>query len=555
MRLVKTGVATVVLTLLVAACQAATPSPSAPESAPPASVSPESAPPASAEPPASEGTLTFLGIEPTQGLDPQIGVTDASRVMMSYFFSNLVEIDQDGQRVGAIAESWDITDGGSTWTFKIRPEAGFSDGTTISADDVKWSIERMKEGQALKAGLATVTEVTVVDPKTVQVKLSSPSRQLASVLATFGSAAILSKAAVEADPTYFLKPSATSGPWTLDVYLVKDHAELKANPHYWRTGYPKVANLRMIFGADAAGVTGADAVEAGVLDFAGIGYQDAQRVRAEGRLTVYETDSLTPLFWGFDRTSAPFNDKRVRQAFAFGYDRQARIDACWFGTGAVNWGSLLRPWDPMYTELNTYRTASRDEAVQKAAALLDAAGWKLGAAGTRTAQGVDGVADGTPLEVTVPYEGNWPAAECSTLLLQQNMKDVGVNIQPEKYDPAAFWTDVAGAKFKMWHGGAGASDASDLYLNWFVPGGTLTALTTRLDDPAITEQVTAAVEETDPAKAKQLFAALENWQADELPMLGVGYQWPQAALSPQLSGFWSGYGSGARGLVETAKAP
>lgn len=553
MRLVNTGVATVVLTLLVAACQATTASPSAP-----GSVSPGSVPPASGQPPtspASEQTLTFLGIESTQGLDPNIGVTDSSRVMMSYFFSGLVEVDQDGHLVGAIAESWDITDGGSAWTFKIRPEAGFSDGTTISADDVKWSIDRMKEGQALKAGLANVTEVTVVDPKTVQVKLSSPTRQLAAVLATFGSASILSKAAVEADPTYFLKPSATSGAWTLDVYLVKDHADFKANPHYWRTGYPKVANLRMIFGADAAGVSGADAVEAGVLDFAGVGYQDAERVRGEGKLPVYQTDSLTPLFWGFDRTSAPFNDKRVRQAFAFGYDRQARIDACWFGTGAVTWGSLLRPWDPMYTELDTYKTASRDEALQKAGALLDAAGWKLGSAGTRTAQGVDGVADGSPLEVTVPYEGNWPAAECSTLLLQQNMKDLGVNIKPEKYDPAAFWTDVAAGKFKMYHGGAGASNASDLYLNWFVPGGTLTALTTHLDDPAITDQVKAAAEEPDPAKAKQLFAALEEWQADELPMLAVGYQWPQSVLSPKLSGFWGGYGSGNRGLIETSKAP
>jgi hypothetical protein len=107
----------------------------------------------------------------------------------------------------------------------------------------------------------------------------------------------------------------------------------------------------------------------------------------------------------------------------------------------------------------------------------------------------------------------------------------------------------------MYHGGAGASDAVDLYLNWFVPGGTLTALTTHLDDAAITKQVKTAVEEPDPAKAKGLFEALEKWQDDELPMLAVGYQWPQSVLSPKLSGFWSGYGSGVRGLVETSKAP
>ena len=56
----------------------------------------------------------------------------------------------------------------------------------------------------------------------------------------------------------------------------------------------------------------------------------------------------------------------------------------------------------------------------------------------------------------MPYEGNWPAAECNTLLLQSTIKEIGLDIQPQKYDPAPFWGDVAADKFTMYHGGAGA---------------------------------------------------------------------------------------------------
>ena len=90
--------------------------------------------------------------------------------------------------------------------------------------------------------------------------------------------------------------------------------------------------------------------------------------------------------------------------------------------------------------------------------------------------------DGTKFSVQVPYEGNWPAAECNTLLLQSTMKQVGVDIQPQKYDPAPFWGDVSHDKFLMYHGGAGATNADDLYLNWFRTGGALTPLATHLKD-------------------------------------------------------------------------
>jgi peptide/nickel transport system substrate-binding protein len=387
----------------------------------------------------------------------------------------------------------------------------------------------------MKGLLSTVTEVKVVDPATIQITLSAPSRALTLALARPGSAAILPKAAVEGKPDFFSLPNPTSGPYVLKSLVPKDRAIYEANPFYWKTGFPKMKTLEVIFSEDQN--SWAAAVESGAIDIAAVGYADAQRLRAAGTIPVLESDQLNPLFWGWNTSKPPFDNKQVRQAFAYALDRQGRIDACWFGTGASTYGNILRPWDPNYVEINTYKLDPA-QGQAKAAELLDAAGWVLGPDGIRVSKGVAGVPDGTKFSYKVPYEGNWPAAECNTLLLQSTMKKIGLDLIPEKYDPAAFWGDVAADKFILYHGGAGSTGAEDLYLNWFRTGGSLTPLTTHLKDPALDAKIDAAVTAPDEATAKKLFGELEQWQADELPMVVTGYQWLQIALSPKLEGYF-----------------
>jgi peptide/nickel transport system substrate-binding protein len=480
--------------------------------------------------PPTGAVIRAINVEPTQGFDPNIAAADASRIPMSFMFDNLVDYDEQGDLTGAIAESWEPSNENKTWTFKLRQGAKFSDGSEITADDVKWSIDRMRQGEIMKGLLSNVTDVSIKDPSTIVVTLSAPSRALPLALSRHGSAAILSRKAVEGNPDYFAKPTATSGPYVLTELVPKSHAMFEANRNYWRAGYPRNAGIRYTFSEDQN--AWAAAVESGSVDVANVGYADAQRLKQGGTIPVEQADLLTPLFWGWNVAKPPFDDKRVRQAVAYAVDRQGRIDACWFGTGAVTYGNILRPWDPYYTEINRYQTASREEALQKAGELLDQAGWTMGADGIR-AKG------GEKFSLKVPYEGNWPAAECNTLLLQSTLKPLGIDIQPEKYDPAPFWGDVTADKFTMYHGGAGATGAEDLYLNWFRSGGALTPLTTHLENKEIDAKIDAAVSAPDEATAKAAFRELEEWQAEELPMLVTGFQWPQVAMNPKLQGYYS----------------
>ncbi|MFG2044527.1 ABC transporter substrate-binding protein [Dactylosporangium sp. NPDC048998] len=478
--------------------------------------------------------ITMLQPEPSQGLDPNVAAADASRIPMAMMYETLTERDATGKLVGALAEKWESSPDNTTYTFTLKGNAGFSDGSPVTAEDVKFSFERMKTGDVMKGLLSTLTTVDVVDTKTVKFTLSAPSRIFPETVSRPGSAAILSKKAVEAKADYFTSPTVTSGPWKLTSYIPKGSAIFEINTHYPTP--PKITKIRYTFSEDQSGH--AAAIESGSGDIANIGYTDAERLKKSGgSLQVLQSDTLAPLFWGWDRTKAPFSDKSVRQAVAYAVDREGRQTACWSGTGGVTYGNILRPWDPNYIEINTYKTASRADAISKAKALLDAAGWKEGAGGVRTAQGVPGVADGTPFKVDVPYESNWPAAGCHVQVLQQNLKDIGIEVTPDKYDPAAYWGDVAKGKFTMYHGGAGAGGAADLYQNWFHSGGSLTALTTHLADPAIDAKIDRALGAGSTDDAKTIFKDLEQWQADELPMLVVGYQWPQVAVSKRVKDF------------------
>lgn len=488
--------------------------------------------PSAAEKPVRGGTLRILSVEPAGSLEPTTSFADSARLPLAMMFETLIERDAKGSYVPALAERFEIENGGATYVFTLRKGLEFSDGSPITAADVKFSIDRMRtQGFTLKSALSLVASVTTRDPRTIQVNLKSPSRIPLNALSRPGQAVILPRKAVRANKNFFTTLKPASGPWQLVRWTPKKEMILAVNPLYYKPPY--ISQVKYLFGLD--NTAAAAALVSGAVDMANVGYADASSLREGGKVNVFQTDSLSPLFFGFDKTKAPFNDVRVRQAFAYAMDRVGKQQACWYGTGAVNFGGLLRPWDPNYAKINTYRLP-RPAALKKAGELLDAAGWVL-SDGKRVAKGVAGVRDGTALEVTVPYESNWPQAECHTLILQSSMRDVGVRIIPQSYDWTVFWTDAGAGKFAMWHGGAGAVNGEDLFLNWFRSGGPLTGVTTQLNDKNIDRLVDTALSTTNLKQSGKIIRFLDRWQAANQPMLSDGYQWIQVGLSKRVRGY------------------
>lgn len=477
--------------------------------------------------------LMLQGGSPTQGFDPAVAQTYASTNVMALFYGTLVQLDSNNHVVPDLASSWTASADGLGYTIKLR-KTDFSDGSPVTAADVVYSIKRMQGGAKLKGALAVVTQVTAVDSSTVKLTLSKPFPDLMTELATPGSAGILKQSAVSGHSGYFTKPTATSGQFELSGYVPNVSATFKPNPGFYQPS--KLPEIDMSLAQSTTTGTAA-ALQTGALDIGTVDYGDASELAKTGTVHLLHQDALNPVFFGWNTSKPPFNSLDVRQAFAYADNRAQAEASCWFNTGAVTYGSLLRPWDPNYVAIDTYKSASQQAADAKAGSLLDAAGWKMGPNGVRVANGVPGVADGTPFKVTVPYENGWPQAGCHTQVLQASMKAVGVQVTPESYDEASFYQQVAKGAFDMYHGGAGATDAYDLYLNWFHSNGGLTDLTTQLHDASIDAQVNSAESAASAAVAKPIFQQLEQWQAKNLPMLVDSYQFILWGVSDKVHGY------------------
>jgi peptide/nickel transport system substrate-binding protein len=477
------------------------------------------------------GSVTILGPDPTGGLDPAAAFVDSSRSPIAMMFQTLVLSDDSGKLSGGLAKSWTIGGGGTDYTFTLRPKLAFSDGSPITPEDVVYSVNRMRESLTLKGQLAHVQSVEAVGDDQVRIHLDQPYRALPAALSRAGQAVILPEAAVKANADFFTKPTVGSGPWTLSEYVPKDHMTFVMNKKYFDPAY--IQKLVIVFAEDQT--ASAAAVQSGSADIANISYADAKTLKSVAGLKVEQVKEMATPSFGFDKKVAPFSDVRVRQAFAYAIDRTGVQKACWFGTGAVSYGAILLPSDPNYTKIDTY-DLPHAEGLKKAAALLDEAGWVL-VGGKRVSKGVPGLADGTPFEVTVPYESNWSAAECHTLVLQQDAKELGIQVTPKAYDPNTFYTDAAAGKFEMWHAGVGGQDADGIYLNMFHTGGSLTAVSTQLDDPEINALIDATLASTDAKTVKADYAKLERWQAENVPLLVDVYQFLQVAVSDKVHGY------------------
>ncbi len=162
------------------------------------------------------------------------------------------------------------------------------------------------------------------------------------------------------------------------------------------------------------------------------------------------------------------------------------------GIGPVSYGDLIFPGQSFYVEGEQRFDVSADEALDTASALLDDAGWIMGADGVRTSQGVAGIADGTPFAIDVPYENSWAQARCNTEMLQQTLKPLGIAVTPEAYDAASFWTDVAADKFTFYHGGNSYATTDIYFAQTFMCDGSANVLLAKWCNPEVDDLITKA---------------------------------------------------------------
>jgi oligopeptide transport system substrate-binding protein len=273
--------------------------------------------------------LRYLGGQ-VKTLDPA-RISDAGDVqLLLQLYAGLTRLDEEGRVYPSLASSWDVSDGGRTYAFHLRANLRFSDGSTLDANDVRRSWLRLLDpdvhatapdvlnvivgasDRASGKGSESAVGIVAPDPNTLVVHLRHPAGYFTSIIATPATFVVPRSAAPSGTwqtPDHFIG----SGPYVVSS-LSGTTLALKANPRYVGAP-PPIAELDWITHIEGDEVT---AYANGELDLVQIGGGDATWIAYDRDLgrALHQAAALSVEYLGFDTTRRPFNDARVRRAFA-----------------------------------------------------------------------------------------------------------------------------------------------------------------------------------------------------------------------------------------------
>jgi peptide/nickel transport system substrate-binding protein len=360
-----------------------------------------------------------LVLEPPN-LDPTAGAAAAiDEVVYANVFEGLTRFAPDGSVVPGLAESWEISEDGLTYTFHLHDGVTFHDGTAFDAEDVKFSFDRARAEDSVnaqKALFADIASVDVVDPQTVTLTLSEPNGSMLFNLA-WGDAVIVAPESAENNAT---NPVGT-GAFTFLDWAQGDRIELARNPDYW--GEParlERATFKFIGDPTAA--------------FAAMMAEDLDvfpNFPAPETLAQFENDPRFEVIVGstegetilaMNNVKPPLDDVRVREAIAHAVDRQAVIDGAMFGYGTPI-GTHFAPHHPDYVDL----TAQSSYDPERSKELLAEAG----------------ITDLTLSLKLPPVEGY---ARRGGEIIAQQLAAVGINVETTNLEWAQWLEEVFGGR-------------------------------------------------------------------------------------------------------------
>ncbi len=310
------------------------------------------------------------------GLDPAIAGIGYSHLIIEQVFSTLMSLDVDDNPKPDLATNFTVSPDGLTYTFTLRSGVLFHDGQPLTADDVKFTFDRLRDpktGYPFVDKVQTIDHIDVVDPLAVKFVLSKVTAPFLVNLAFPGSA-IVPKAEVLKNGYLNAMPIG-SGPFKFVSYQPGTLLTLTRNPQYYQQNRPYLNGLEYHIIQDQTART--DALIGGIVDFSSdVAPKDWQQVTATSGL-VGRTNVGGHWHWiMLNNTKKPFDDKRVRLAVAYAIDRKAIVDAIFFGQADPILGGVIPNFSWAYSASSNIFPAKADPA--KARQLLSDAGFPNG---------------------------------------------------------------------------------------------------------------------------------------------------------------------------------
>lgn len=373
---------------------------------------------AQAQEPKKGGTLR-LGMEggsASDSLDPR---TYADSIMIGAslaIMNGLIEFDADGNPTGELLESWDVQPGAQDWVFNVRQGIKFSNGKTLDADDILYSIglHRGETKSPAKGILEQIAEIKAISPTQVGITLSAGNADFPAILGDYH------LVVVPKDHTDWENPIGT-GAFVLESFEPGVRIALKNRGDFWKPGRGNFDAVEILYIQDPAARTAA--LQSGQVD--AVNRLDARTVdllMKDPNVAVVRTKGTGNRFCFVARvTDDPFTSKDLRLALKWGIDREKIIKQVYNGYAIPGNDHLLDPYNPYYNTTMPQRTFDPDKAAfhfKKA-----------------------GLAAGTKIELKTS-EGAWGSAVDCAQIYQESIKAAGIDLTVNKVSGDGYWDNV-----------------------------------------------------------------------------------------------------------------
>jgi peptide/nickel transport system substrate-binding protein len=463
------------------------------------------------------GTLRIARDQDSTTFDPALTIQNADIWTFDNTNAQLVRVTKDGLGVEPdLAEKWTVSPDGKTYTFTLRPGLKFSDGSPITAQDAKFSLERVRDlKESVMAGMFKIlTKVEAPDDRTVVIELAKPSAPLLATLAMFA-ASILPEKVVKAEGQDFGTKPVGAGGFMLKEWQRGDRVVLVRNPNYWEKDRVKLDSVVWIVVPDDN--TRMLKLQAGEVDAAiFVPFSQVDTLSRDPNIRVLLDPSSREDFLLLNEAHKPLEDVRVRQAICMAIDRQAIVKSVLFGHGEVA-NSFIPAGALFYNKDNP--TCKFDPAGAKK--LLEEAGVK-------------------DLSLKFLIASGNSIDDQTAVLMKANLAAIGIGAEIDKREAGQEWDATTQGDYDIslnyWTNDIIDPDEKATFVLYGVDENK--SYFTSYHNPRVTELIDQGRVEMDPAKRKAIYDEIQKTASQEVNWIDLYYSPFRNAARKNVNGFY-----------------
>ncbi|MFT3866694.1 MAG: ABC transporter substrate-binding protein [Solirubrobacterales bacterium] len=457
--------------------------------------------------PVSGGTLTYARQLEVISLNPREAKNGNGDIFADeMLYSPLVRNDPNGAAkvVPALAEKWDVSSDGLTYTFHLRPNLKLSDGSPLTAEEIAWNLEQFADPEvnvSLPSLAEGIKSIKATDKSTVVIKLEYPVAAFLYNIAVFP-AFVVSKEGLEKEGAAFWKHPVGTGPFVVKEFVNGSHITFERNPYYFEKGKPYLQSMRWNFVTNSnTRVLDLKSGEAQIAD--GIPFSQVESLQGDSGVEIQQVELPQEVLLVTNTKTPALADPHVRRAMSLAIDREEIDSAVFRGVGTVP-NSVIQNFE---LDASDQEVPPFEYNVEKAKEEL---------AKSKYAKG---------FSVSLQYPAGSDYFKQMALLLEQELGAIGIEVKLSELEASTIVERWANGEFEMTFPFVGTSSdipVPDEYASLYaLPEAELDGFKSFWTDKEIEGLVKKFITNTDESTRKSEWKTIQEKLNEEMPSLNV----------------------------------